>query len=604
MSYRTFKRVLGETSLERKCRFLFGTSLFLLIIGSFWWYSQKINGLYTETTRSNCRYLVETVLLKLHWAVDGRDSQFEPLVQEQIRSIGSLSYNWKFLTLDPVDQPDERSHLQQTTPTWERELVAELRARQRAQIRELDSTEASSEDAEPDVAPVDEEQPEQIYETYTDLRPQEADRFDRSTGQFLYYQTIHWKPQCIACHLSNYGLASTGSDAGDIAQLPVPVVRIGVPYAVTRRAEAKSFSILMTTAIITVFLSMIALYIVVRYVIVKPLQHLQQVSEEIEQGDYTARAQIQTNDEFEDLAHSFNRMLRHLVDTQQQLRDANTNLDGKVDQLAQANMQLYEMNRVKSDFLANVSHELRTPLNSIIGFADVLQGIELLNDKQKRYASNIGQSGRVLRDMINDILDLAKLESGKTHVRPTDFSVEAVVKSQCDTIRSLAEEKNIDLQVVCDDDMDIVHQDQLKIQQILTNLLSNAIKFTPEGGRIRVSVSRDKSPFRDDLVMTVEDTGVGIAEEDRELIFEKFRQGAATRGSDNLVREYAGTGLGLSIVRELSRLLGGRISFTSELGHGTTFKVILPRVLVPDETPDDTESLRATEWKEDVTVSR
>ena len=200
--------------------------------------------------------------------------------------------------------------------------------------------------------------------------------------------------------------------------------------------------------------------------------------------------------------------------------------------------------------------------------------------------------------MINDILDLAKLESGKSTVRPSDFSIEAVVNSQCDTIRALAEEKNIDLQVDCENGLKTVHQDQSKIQQILTNLLSNAIKFTPEGGRICVGVTSDKSPLKEDFIITVADTGIGIAEEDRELIFEKFRQGTATRGSDNLVREFAGTGLGLSIVRELTRLLGGKITFASELGHGSTFRVTLPRKIKLAESQDDSDSLKASEWQD------
>ncbi|MEM8678583.1 MAG: HAMP domain-containing sensor histidine kinase [Planctomycetota bacterium] len=595
MSYRTFKRVLGETSLERKCRFLFGTSLFFLIFGGFWWYSQKINGLYAETVRSNCRFLVETVWLKLHWSVDTEDSKFAPLVEEQIEGSGDLTYDGKYLTLTNVDQPEEHPHLEQVTDPDEVALVRQLQKRHREQQARLSSAERT----EPPPDDLADAEPKEIYETYLDSnwRNVEADRIDDS-GHFLFYRTIRWKRECVTCHMTNYGIEPQGSYEENIAQMPVPVVRIAVPYGNTQNAQTKSFSILMATAIITVFLSMIALYIVVRYVIVKPLQHLQNVSEEIEHGNYTARAQIETNDEFEDLAQSFNRMLRHLVQTQQQLRDANTNLDGKVDQLAQANMQLYEMNQVKSDFLANVSHELRTPLNSIIGFSDVLQGIDALNQKQKKYATNIGQSGRVLRNMINDILDLAKLESGKSTVRPTDFALDAVVSSQCDTVRALAEEKNIDLQVACEDGVGVVYQDQSKIQQILTNLLSNAIKFTPEGGRIRVRVVEDKSPLKDDIVLTVEDTGVGIAEEDRESIFEKFRQGTVTRGSDNLVREFSGTGLGLSIVRELARLLGGAISFDSELGHGSTFRVTLPRRIATHDAQQDTGPLRASEWQE------
>ena len=266
-------------------------------------------------------------------------------------------------------------------------------------------------------------------------------------------------------------------------------------------------------------------------------------------------------------------MLRHLVEAHQELRNVNEDLDHKVDELAQANMQLFEANRLKSEFLANMSHELRTPLNSIIGFADVLKDLPALNSRQKRYAHNIGQSGRVLLEMINDILDLAKVESGKMDVSPTEFSIQNVVHAQCDIVRSLTEEKNIDLEVQCVPNQPAMYQDQSKVQQILTNLLSNAIKFTPEGGRISVKVDRD---HHDMLLLSVVDTGVGIAEEDRAVIFEKFRQGTALKTGDNLTREFAGTGLGLSIVKELSKLLGGEISFESELGKGSEFTVRIP----------------------------
>jgi signal transduction histidine kinase len=177
--------------------------------------------------------------------------------------------------------------------------------------------------------------------------------------------------------------------------------------------------------------------------------------------------------------------------------------------------------------------------------------------------------------MINDILDLAKMEAGKMEVRPTEFSIETLVQAQCDMVRALAEDKNIDLIVEVNRNLPQVYQDQAKIQQILTNLLSNAIKFTPEGGRIVVSADHDNDG---QLVLTVADTGVGIAEEDRDIIFEKFRQSGSILGEDGLTREYSGTGLGLSILRELCKLLNGEISFESELGQGSTFKVVLPWV--------------------------
>ncbi|HTN77860.1 MAG TPA: ATP-binding protein [Pirellulaceae bacterium] len=346
-----------------------------------------------------------------------------------------------------------------------------------------------------------------------------------------------------------------------------------MPYRATQRAINSLWAILLSVAIALAVLSMLSLYFIVKYVIVKPLKHLREVSENISRGNTTLRAEIHTNDEFEDLAASFNKMLHGLTEQELELRTVNNELDGKVDQLAQLNLRLYEMNRVKSDFLANMSHELRTPLNSIIGFSEVLQGIDSLSDKQKRYALNIQKSGRLLLEMINDILDLAKMEAGRMEVRPTEFRIDAIVSAQCDMVRSLTEEKNIDLVLNIAPDLPLLYQDQPKVQQILTNLLSNAIKFTPDGGRIVVTAGPNE---RDMFELSVADTGVGIAETDREIIFEKFRQGTIVHNGDGLTREYSGTGLGLSIVKELCKLLGGEITFDSELGRGSTFRIQLP----------------------------
>jgi signal transduction histidine kinase len=366
--------------------------------------------------------------------------------------------------------------------------------------------------------------------------------------------------------------AADGSPLGEGDLMAI--VKVSIPNDATRRAIDWNRAILLTTAIITVCMAMAASYIIVRYVIVKPLRHLTDVSDEISRGNISLRADIHTGDEFEALAVAFNRMLRHLVTIQEELRQANVNLDGKVDELAQANMRLYEMNALKSDFLATMSHELRTPLNSILGFSDVLSAIDALSDKQKRYVVNIQKSGRVLLDMINDILDLAKIESGRMQIRLSDFAIEQVVAAQCDMARPLTEKKNIDLEAQWPEGLPPLHQDRSRVQQLLNNLLSNAIKFTPEGGRITVSARRDEQEF---LVLEVSDTGVGIAEEDQQAIFEKFRQGrTAMPGGDAMTREYSGSGLGLSIVKELCRLLGGDVWLESELGKGSTFRVRLP----------------------------
>jgi signal transduction histidine kinase len=266
-------------------------------------------------------------------------------------------------------------------------------------------------------------------------------------------------------------------------------------------------------------------------------------------------------------------MLRHLVTVQDELRSVNTDLDAKVDQLAQVNLRLYEMNKLKDDFLATMSHELRTPLNSILGFSDVLAGSENLNDKQKRFVRNIQTSGSSLMVMINDLLDLAKIESGRMELQVVECSLLDLIERQVGLLNPLAEQKNIDLSYDVDPEIPTLLQDSIKLQQILNNLLSNAIKFTPEGGRVRVRALREGPRFN----LIVEDTGIGIPLDEQATIFEKFRQGHTIPGQrDAMTREYGGTGLGLSIVKELGKLLGGEVSLISEFGKGSTFSIRLP----------------------------
>jgi signal transduction histidine kinase len=588
MSYRTFKRVIGETSLERKCRFLFGAALLVLILGSFLWYGLANERLVGESTRSNCQLLVEPVLVKLHVLAfaeeeNKRGAGEGQLIERIVTDLQDVAYDAKFLSFDEVNanaldaNPNQRWKIEQAVGN-ELAILNELKQKHEKKVADWIAREASESSGDAEELAPDELQ---SLTTFQKFVPAYKDQLSPDHKNYYYYEPVLWKESCVTCHITRYGINYDPQKTLDsqLGQLPFRAVRISVPYDPMYRKINQNRALLLAMAIITVFLSMIALYIVVRYVIVKPLQHLQDVSEQVEQGNYDARAEIETNDEFEDLAHAYNRMLRHMVDAQSELQTANDELDGKVDELAQANMQLFESNRVKSEFLANVSHELRTPLNSIIGFSDVLQNIESLNDKEQRYASNIGRSGRVLLEMINDILDLAKMESGRMQVRPSEFSIENIVRAQCDVIRTIAEDKNISVTIDCPAGLPDMFQDQAKVQQILTNLLSNAIKFTPEGGRVKVIVAphpADEFEEPAEMLMTVRDTGVGIADEDRELIFEKFRQATATRGSDNLTREFSGTGLGLSIVRELSKLMQGRISFVSELGKGSAFTVRLP----------------------------
>ena len=409
-------------------------------------------------------------------------------------------------------------------------------------------------------------------------------------NEFVFWRPIVFKHSCIGCHgvggqeaneelakLADQDLELTNQKVlEDNRNAQVLFAKIRVPYRETKRAINWSRAVLMAFAIVTSFLSILALYGIIRFWIVKPLRHLRDVTDEVSHGRTDIRYSLETGDEFEQLGRSFNRMLRHIFDTQTALSNANLDLDKKVDEQAQLNLHLYEMNQIKSDFLANMSHELRTPLNSIIGFSEILEEVDTLNDRQKRYFNNIHRAGRDLLDLINSILDLAKLEAGKMEAVPSEFGIASLAGNLCDMVRPLAQKKNIQLNLEIDPETPTVFQDQIKVRQILTNLLSNAIKFTPEGGRINLHIHRN---IDNQLIIRVTDTGVGIAPSDQDLIFEKFRQGPDAVGDNTLTREVSGTGLGLSIVKELCILLEGTIELESEVGKGSIFTVTLPASL-------------------------
>ncbi|MFG0239720.1 MAG: sensor histidine kinase, partial [Gimesia chilikensis] len=356
----------------------------------------------------------------------------------------------------------------------------------------------------------------------------------------------------------------------------IGIVNIRFPSQKVEQAQNWNRAINVASALITAVLAMLAAYAIVRYVIVKPVLHLKDVSDEIAHGNLDLRADIRTGDEFEELSYAFNRMLRHLVTVQEELRTVNTDLDTKVDELAQVNLRLYEMNKLKDEFLATMSHELRTPLNSILGFSDLLANTKDLGEKQKRYVANIQMSGKNLLAQINDVLDLAKIESGKMELQLSELSIADLIERRAGTMLPLADKKNIELTSEIDPRIPILFQDSVKIQQILNNLLSNAIKFTPEGGRVHVSATLcEDDPELFDLL--VRDNGIGIPLDEQEFIFEKFRQGKSNSETrDTMSRSYEGTGLGLSIIRELSKLLDGEVFLESEFGRGSQFTVRLP----------------------------
>jgi len=620
ISYRVLKKFVGETSLERKCRFLFGFALLILITGSFWLYDLRTQQLILSQQVQAARSLLPRILQLHHYRLFM--TKEEPAAGDQSRLID-----------DDIESDAAASSAKPIEDRLKRvDTLANLRLQRFDQTANNEPdyyagsiwslTNAATEFPENDIGFearrifLDEEREEDDY--WVVLAEAGKPR------SFSYYSAVRLKGFCTQCHLPDGTVESIANlrpekfaDAlatpdvsdpdvpnpnaeaefvssnivaanGDDTKLSKPpllsIARIDLPLDSVDAELSRNRAILLATGIVTAFLAMLVAYAIVRYIIVKPVLHLKDVSDEIARGNLNLRAEISTGDEFEELSHAFNRMLRHMMTVNDELRSLNDSLDGKVDQLAQANMELFNNNKLKDDFLATISHELRTPLNSILGFSDILQTTANLDDRQKRYVHNIQTSGQSLMVQINDLLDLAKIESGKMELDLTAMNLSDVLEIQAQQIMPLADRKNIDLKTdTLQSQLPEMFQDRGKICQIITNLLSNAIKFTPEGGRVRLTSRMIDENF---VEFSVADTGIGIPLQEQEHIFEKFRQGSSdVTGRDHTTREYEGTGLGLSIVRELSRLLGGDVTLRSEFGKGSLFSVRLP-LRAPEKKPE------------------
>jgi signal transduction histidine kinase len=288
---------------------------------------------------------------------------------------------------------------------------------------------------------------------------------------------------------------------------------------------------------------------------------------------------IHSRDEIGGLAGAFNKMINTLNQTQQTLMDAERELREhrdhledlvkiRTEQLALATERAEESDRLKSTFLATMSHELRTPLNSIIGFTGILhQGLAgPLNDEQIKQLGMVQNSAHHLLELINDVLDISKIEAGQLEIVRDTFDLRKSLDKVVNLVSPMAEKKGLPIYLQITDTIDKFTGDQRRVEQILINLLNNAIKFT-EMGEIRVSCSLHDSK----VILSVSDTGIGIKPEDIETIFKPFRQ-----IDTGLSRKYEGTGLGLSITRKLVTMMGGEIQVKSKEGVGSTFSVILP----------------------------
>jgi signal transduction histidine kinase len=318
--------------------------------------------------------------------------------------------------------------------------------------------------------------------------------------------------------------------------------------AENRSAYSSSKTLFTVVGAISVFLSL-ALGVVLSSTFVRPIQRTDARLAAIAAGDFSGHVRVSNRDELGVLAANVNRMN---------------------DELGRLYKELETVSRHKSEFLANMSHELRTPLNAIIGFSEVLESKMAgeLNEQQLGYVQDVLEAGRHLLALINDILDLAKVEAGHMQLDLAEVSMRETLRSGLTMYGERAARAGIRLNLELDPDEIVVQADERKVRQVVFNLLSNAVKFTPEGGHIDVSAAMTNGLVE----VAVRDSGAGIAVEDQALIFEEFQQ---ARGADASKRQ-EGTGLGLPLSRKFIEMHGGRLWVESEPGRGSSFRFTLP----------------------------
>jgi signal transduction histidine kinase len=378
---------------------------------------------------------------------------------------------------------------------------------------------------------------------------------------------------------------------------------------------------LLSAGFLALGLAVLVFYLITSKIILSPVRELRDTAEQARAGNLDVRSSIQTGDEFQEMAETFNAMLEAIAAGQSQLRAINSSLDQKLSELSERNTSLYESAKLKGEFLANVTHELRTPLNSILGFAELLEETANRDEQQgedptkiakrRRYIDNILSAGRSLLDLINGLLEMAKVDAGKVDMHVTSVNLRESCEGLVAMMKPVADKRQVELKLETTDagESPLILTDARKLQQILFNLLSNAIKFTasaaeqhaervmlaelsdsgatgPEPRPALVTVRVERLPARgaesfDHYRVSVLDTGPGIAKSDQDKIFQKFTQLDA-----GVSRKHSGTGLGLAICKELTLLLQGEIHVDSELGRGSMFSVILPEKIDPNKAAE------------------
>lgn len=419
---------------------------------------------------------------------------------------------------------------------------------------------------------------------------------------FRYLSVMRVSENCTECHgrpagqIDPTGYPKEGWEVGDVAG----AVSVTVPtdWYFSNMHDAILRGVLFFLATMVCMAAIV--YFALTRLVTNPLANLRRTfvrmsSEPSATGLDTAVERVRpvySSTEIDDLLAQFELMAERLSsmysnlesqvrDRTTQLSAANEELERQRQHVERVNDRLKRENRFKSDFLAIVSHELRTPLTSILAFTDLMEeSVPASNALARTQLEEIGKNGRILLEMVDNVLETARIQVGSEKLNLEWIDLGDVVGMVEASSRPLAEKKSIDFTVSIGSDVPIIRGDWEKTRRILVNLVSNAIKFTGKGGTVHVGVSYDAAD--EQVSLKVVDSGIGIPEDKWDLIFERFSQ-----ENMSTVRRYGGSGLGLSLVKELSEMLGGSVSLTSEPGSGSTFTVRLPIKQEGDEHDED-----------------
>ncbi len=417
-----------------------------------------------------------------------------------------------------------------------------------------------------------------------------------------YLYALYVKEDCLLCHgpeekapefiRKNYA-AGYDYKVGELRG----AISVIIPKEIAEQRFAANVVFFITASSVSILL-LVAIIFLTTGKFMKPIERLTAAVATITKtGDLTTKVDILSKDEVGQLGRAFNDMSTKLQSTYVTLEQR---IAEKTAHLQQAVLALERANKMKSEFLANMSHELRTPLNAIIGFAEVLRDKIAgdLNEEQMDFVNDIHSSGRHLLQMINDILDLSKIEAGKMELQYEVFLVPEAIEDVYTILKGLASKKHLELKTDVLTDVKSIEADRVKFKQILYNLLSNAIKFTPENGKIIL----EAGIVDDMLQVSVSDTGIGMKSEDQEKVFKEFWQ-----ADSSFARKYEGTGLGLALTKRIVEMHGGKIWFESQYGKGSIFYFALPvnapvRTIPPKESEARPRHIVPSEKKEAKTV--